>query len=125
VDPAGLGRTLGSAATASRAASLTDLDLTNARLDASRVLAVFPDLRREPRYVRTDLCVGLWQHCVGTSTDVEADEMVVVHCGHAAAGIEDSPPIHGGPGEAGVLTTGARTRRTLHVTLRRVYVVRP
>jgi hypothetical protein len=122
VDPARQGRTLVTAATA---ASLTDSDLTKATLDASQVLTGSPDLRHKPPFVSTDLCVGLRQHCVAASTDVEADKIVVVLCGQPAVGIKDSPPIDGGAGDVGILTAGTRTTWTVHETLRRVYVVRP
>ncbi len=67
------------------------------------------------------IAVGVWQHSVGVSTDVEADEIFVVLAGRATVEIDGGPTLEMGPGDVGVLTAGARTTWTIHETLRKVY----
>ncbi len=107
-----------------RAAALADAELTRARsIPAGR--------RRRPRgaalglHDSADLAIGVWQHGVGVSTDVEADEIFVVLSGRATIEVEDGPTLEVGPGDVGLYPAGTRTRWTVHETLRKVYVVRP
>ncbi len=67
------------------------------------------------------IAVGVWQHSVGVSTDVEADEIFVVLTGRATVEIDGGPTLEIGPGDVGVLTAGARSTWTVHETLRKVY----
>lgn len=67
------------------------------------------------------IAVGVWQHSVGVSTDVEADEIFVVLTGRATIEIDGGPTLEIGPGDVGVLTEGSRTTWTIHETLRKVY----
>ena len=57
---------------------------------------------------------GLWEHTVGTSTDVEVDEVFVGLAGHARIEVADGPVLEVGPGDVVSLAAGART--TWHVT---------
>ena len=68
--------------------------------------------------------VGVWSHTVGTSTDVEADEVFVVLAGRATIEFADGTVLAVGPGDVGVLPPGAETRWTVHEELRKVYVIR-
>lgn len=65
---------------------------------------------------------GLWEHSVGSSTDVEVDEIFVVLAGRARIDIEGEGALSVGPGDVVRLTAGART--TWHVTepLRKFWV---
>ena len=70
---------------------------------------------------------GLWEHTVGTSTDVEADEIFVVLSGHGSVEIEafgDSPAatLELRPGSVVRLAEGMRTTWTVTETLRKLYV---
>lgn len=71
-----------------------------------------------------DVELGVWEHSVGTSTDVEADEVFVVLSGSATVTFVDSslPPIDLRPGAVVRLASGMRTVWTVHETLRKFYV---
>ena len=106
------------------AASLTDAELVSAPLDPDQVLEGSPQVHEMDLYVSDDLSVGLWQHSTGASRDVEADEIFVVLSGAATIQVQDGPTLTVGPGDVGFLPAGARTRWTVHQTLRKVYVAR-
>lgn len=64
---------------------------------------------------------GVWEHTVGTSTDVEADEVFVVLFGAATVAFEDGTVISLARGTLGRLHDGQRTVWTVTETLRKVY----
>lgn len=66
--------------------------------------------------------VGIWEHSVGTSTDVEVDEVFVVISGRATIAAEGMVPIEVGPGDVVTLAEGTATTWTVHEPLRKVYV---
>ena len=66
--------------------------------------------------------VGIWEHTVGTSTDVEVDEVFVVIAGRATIACDQGPTVEVGPGDVVRLTDGTATTWTIHETLRKVYV---
>lgn len=66
--------------------------------------------------------VGVWEHSVGTSTDIEADEVFVVISGRATVECDDGAVLSIGPGDVGFLQAGTATTWTVHETLRKVYV---
>jgi len=68
--------------------------------------------------------VGIWVHTVGTSTDVEVDEVFVVISGRATIACENGPTIDVGPGDVVTLAEGTATTWTIHETLRKVFVAR-
>lgn len=108
-----------------RAAALPDAELDPSPLDPTQVVAGSPEVRALGLHDSTDLAVGIWQHGVGVSTDIEADEIFVVLTGRATIEVEDGPTLEVGPGDVGLYPAGTRTRWTVHETLRKVYVVRP
>ncbi len=108
-----------------RAVALADSELEESPLDPSQVVAGEPVVRSLALHDADDLAIGLWQHSVGVSTDVEADEIFVVLAGRATVEVEGGPVLEVGPGDVGLLPAGAVTRWTVHETLRKVYVVRP
>ena len=108
-----------------RAAALADSELEAVPLDDEQLLGVDPGVRVLPLHEAADLEVGLWQHGVGGSRDVEADEVFVVLSGRATIAVEGGPVLEVGPGDVGMLTAGARTTWTIHEPLRKVYVLRP
>jgi len=107
------------------AAALADSELDDSPLAPEQVVEGAPVVRALALHDSADLAVGVWQHSVGVSTDVEADEMFVVLSGRATVEVEGGPVLTVGPGDVGLLPAGARTRWTIHETLRKIYVVRP
>ena len=108
-----------------RASALADSELGLDALDPARVLDGDPEVRSLVLHDGDDVGIGVWQHSVGVSADVEADEVFVVLSGRATVHVEDGPTLEVGPGDVGLLPAGARTTWTVHETLRKVYVVRP
>jgi len=107
------------------AAALADSQLEESPLAAEQVVEGSPVVRALAIHDADDLGVGIWQHSAGVSTDVEADEVFVVLSGRATIEVEGGPVLEVGPGDVGLLPAGARTRWTIHETLRKIYVVRP
>jgi len=107
------------------AAALADSQLEESPLAAEQVVEGSPVVRALALHDADDLGVGIWQHSAGVSTDVEADEVFVVLSGRATIEVEGGPVLEVGPGDVGLLPAGARTRWTIHETLRKIYVVRP
>lgn len=64
---------------------------------------------------------GVWEHSVGASRDVEADEAFVVLFGAATVEFEDGTAVTLGPGSVGRLHEGQRTVWRVSETLRKVY----
>lgn len=67
--------------------------------------------------------VGVWEHPVGVSTDVETDEVFVVLSGRGRITLEDGTVLELHPGTVGVLDAGTRTTWEVDETLRKVWVV--
>jgi uncharacterized cupin superfamily protein len=67
--------------------------------------------------------VGVWEHPVGVSTDVETDEIFVVVSGSGRVILDDGRVLDLRPGTVGVLEAGERTRWEIDETLRKVWVV--
>jgi uncharacterized cupin superfamily protein len=98
-------------------------ELQPVALDPSQVVAGTPQVSElvlsesaDGRVVR-----GIWQMTPGVVTDTEADELFVVLSGRATIEFEDGTVLNVGPGDAALLTAGAKTRWTIHETLRKVY----
>jgi uncharacterized cupin superfamily protein len=107
----------------SRVVHAASMTLEPAPIDPAQVVAgdpavaaagILADGRRE---------VGVWEHGVGVSTDVEADEVFVVLSGRATVRVDGGPTLELGPGDVGVLVAGDRTTWTVHETLRKVYLL--
>ena len=69
--------------------------------------------------------VGVWEHTVGVSTDVEADEVFVVISGRATITVRGSeePPLRIGPGDVIELEAGAETIWDVHETVRKLWLL--
>ena len=67
---------------------------------------------------------GVWEHSVGVSTDVEADEVFTVLAGRATVAFDDGRVLELAPGVVAELHAGERTTWTVTETLRKVYVLR-
>jgi uncharacterized cupin superfamily protein len=104
---------------------VADIELTPDELDPASVIDGDPRVSSAEIWVSADGAQsrGVWQITPGTVTDVEADEMFVVLSGRATIEIDGGPTLHVGPGDVGFLTAGARTKWTVHETLRKVYHV--
>jgi uncharacterized protein len=92
-------------------------------LDPEQVLEGTPVVRAAVLHEDDVVERGVWEITPGVVTDVEADELFVVVAGRATIEVEDGPTLEVGPGDAVVLEAGARTRWTVHETLRKVYQV--
>ncbi len=64
---------------------------------------------------------GVWEHSVGASSDVEADEIYVVLSGAGTVQFDGADTITLGPGSVGRLHEGQQTVWTVTETLRKVY----
>ena len=107
-----------------RAAALPDSELPLAPLDPAQVVEGDPEVRVLEVHDEPGLGIGIWQHGVGVSTDVEVDEVFVVLSGRATIEVEGGPTLEVGPGDIGTYPPGTRTTWTVHETLRKVYVIR-
>jgi uncharacterized protein len=65
---------------------------------------------------------GVWEHSVGASSDVEADELYVVLSGAGTVQFDGGDLVVLGPGSVGRLREGQRTIWTVTETLRKVYL---
>lgn len=68
------------------------------------------------------LDIGVWDHSVGESTDVEVDEVFVVISGRGSVTCDQGGKIELTPGTVGVLPAGAKTTWTVTEPLRKVWV---
>jgi uncharacterized protein len=66
--------------------------------------------------------VGVWEHSVGASRDVEVDEVFLVLLGRATVAFEDGETVDLVPGRLVRLRAGEHTSWTVYETLRKVYV---
>jgi uncharacterized cupin superfamily protein len=93
-----------------------------APVDAAQVRAGAPQAGAAVLWRQGDLEVGVWEHSVGTSTDVEADETFVVVSGRARIDVEGGDSVDVGPGDVVHLDEGARTTWTVTQPLRKVFI---
>ena len=69
-----------------------------------------------------DMEVGVWEHSVGVSTDVEVEEVFVVLSGRGTVTCDSGGRIDLAPGVVGLLPMGARTTWTVMEPLRKVWI---
>lgn len=69
-----------------------------------------------------DMEVGVWEHSVGTSTDVEVEEVFVVLKGQGTVTCDQGGEITLQPGTIGLLPSGAKTVWTITEPLRKVWI---
>ena len=69
--------------------------------------------------------IGVWEHSVGVSTDIETDEVFVVVSGRATIEIfgDNAATVNVGPGDMLRFEAGDSTRWTVSETLRKVYLI--
>jgi uncharacterized cupin superfamily protein len=66
--------------------------------------------------------IGVWEHSVGVSTDVEDDEIFVILSGQCTVATADGDITEFGPGDMGRLEGGIRTTWNVHEPVRKVWV---
>ena len=71
-----------------------------------------------------DLEVGVWEHPVGTSTDVETDEVFVVLEGRGTVTDQHGNVIELAPGVVGALHPDDVTTWVITESLRKVWIIR-
>lgn len=69
-----------------------------------------------------DMEVGVWEHSVGVSTDVEVEEVFVVLSGRGTVTCDSGGRIDLAPGVVGLLPMGAQTTWTVTEPLRKVWI---
>ncbi len=67
--------------------------------------------------------VGVWEHPVGTSTDVETDEVFIVLSGSGRVLLDGGRVLELRPGTVGILESGTATTWVVDEPLRKVWVV--
>jgi uncharacterized cupin superfamily protein len=115
--------------TALRAGSMLDASQAGIALESlgSAVVAGAPEAGVLELGSLGDAEFGLWEHTVGTSTDVEADEVFVVLSGRGTVAIEafggaPDTTLELRPGSVVRLAEGMRTTWSITETLRKLYV---
>ena len=68
------------------------------------------------------LDIGLWEHSVGVSSDVEVDEIFVILSGSAEIDFKDGPSLTVGPGDVVQLQAGDQTTWNVKEPLRKFWV---
>jgi uncharacterized cupin superfamily protein len=99
------------------------LDVPLEPVAVAQVVAGAPDAGAVDLWEQGGLEVGVWEHSVGVSSDVEADETFVVLRGRARIDVEGGESVDVGPGDVVRLDAGARTTWTVSEPLRKVYLV--
>jgi uncharacterized cupin superfamily protein len=97
------------------------LDLAHEPVPAEQVVSGTPETASATLGQFDGHEYGVWEHTVGASTDVEADEVFVVLSGRATVSFEDGTVIELGAGSVGRLHEGQHTVWTVTETLRKVY----
>ena len=107
----------------SRVVHAASMPLDPAPIDPAQVVAGDPTVTAAEILADDRREVGVWEHGVGVSTDVEADEVFVVRSGRATVTVAGGPTLELGPGDVAVLAAGDRTTWTVHETFRKVYLL--
>ncbi len=69
-----------------------------------------------------DMEVGVWEHSVGTSADIEVEEIFVVITGRGSVTCDRGGEITLEPGTIGLLPSGAKTIWNVTEPLRKVWI---
>jgi uncharacterized cupin superfamily protein len=100
-----------------------ELALEHHPLEAAQIVEGAPTTALHPLWRHGAMEVGIWEHAVGVSTDVEAAETFVVLHGRARIAVDGGATIEVGPGDVVRLDAGAATTWTVTEALRKVYLV--
>ena len=94
-------------------------------------MEALPDVQSPDGPVRTGVAVvaitdayevGVWEHEVGRSTDIETDEVFVVISGSGRVLLEDGGVLPLEAGTVGILAAGTRTVWEIDQPLRKVWI---
>ncbi len=96
--------------------------LEHSRLDDERNLSGDVTTAVSAQATEGDMEVGVWEHSVGTSTDVEVEEVFVVLEGEGTVTDDEGGRIDLAPGVVGLLPMGAKTTWTITKPLRKVWI---
>ncbi len=106
-----------------RSFDAAQVPLSHTELDAERNASEDVNAAVSAEANLGDMEVGVWEHSVGTSTDVEVEEVFVVLEGKGTVTCEDGGRIDLAPGVVGLLPMGAKTTWTITEPLRKVWVI--
>lgn len=96
--------------------------MEHSRLDHERNLSGDVTTAVSAQATEGDMEVGVWEHSVGTSTDVEVEEVFVVLEGEGTVTDDHGGRIDLAPGVVGLLPMGAKTTWTITKPLRKVWI---
>ena len=106
-----------------RAFSTADLTLEHRPLNGLRNISGKVTTAVQGLGVEGDMEVGIWEHSVGISSDVEVEEIFVVLAGRGRVTCDEGGIIDLAPGVVGMLPSGARTTWEITEPLRKVWIV--
>lgn len=99
-----------------------NLDLTHKQLNPNLAISAGVTTAVTALDVEGDMEVGVWEHSVGTSTDIEVEEVFVVLQGKGTVTCDQGGEIQLEPGTVGLLSSGAKTVWTITEPLRKVWI---
>lgn len=99
-----------------------DVPLEHSPLDPAKSVSGDVTTAVSAQATEGDMEVGVWEHSVGTSTDVEVEEVFVVLEGEGTVTDDDGGTIDLAPGVVGLLPMGAKTTWTITKPLRKVWI---
>lgn len=105
-----------------RSFNATQVPLTHTPLDAEQSVSGHVTTAASAEATWGDMEVGVWEHSVGTSTDVEIEEVFVVLEGEGTVTCDQGGLIDLAPGVVGLLPAGARTTWAITKPLRKVWI---
>jgi uncharacterized cupin superfamily protein len=105
-----------------RSFDAAQIQLDHDRLDAKRNVSGDVTTAVSAQATEGDMEVGVWEHSVGTSTDVEVEEVFVVLEGQGTVTCDQGGRIDLAPGVVGLLPMGAQTKWTITAPLRKVWI---
>ena len=99
-----------------------DVPLAHRPLNPAKVVSGDVTTAVSAQAAEGDMEVGVWEHSVGTSTDVEVEEVFVVLEGEGTVTCDEGGRIDLAPGVVGLLPMGATTTWTITKPLRKVWI---
>lgn len=99
-----------------------DVPLEHSPLDPAKSVSGDVTTAVSAQATEGDMEVGVWEHSVGTSTDVEVEEVFIVLEGEGTVVDDDGGRIDLAPGVVGLLPMGAKTTWTITKPLRKVWI---
>lgn len=100
----------------------SQLVLAHEELPADKQISGSPTAGAHELFATDKVTVGVWEHSVGESRDVEAEEVFVVLSGKGRVFVEGGPVLELAPGVVGKLLPGAVTRWEIDEPIRKIYI---